>query len=84
LFFIVTIFIGYIGWRDRDNLTDPTTFCRFVTDVTLPDDIPRSTGKASETFYENCLGFVVSGDEFAEGRCFSFGVNEVVKEENNK
>ena len=82
LFFMVTIFIGYIGWRDRDNLTDPTTFCRFVTDVTLPDDMPRSSGKASEAFYENCLGFVVSGDEFAEGRCFSFGVNEVVKEEN--
>lgn len=84
LFFIVTTFIGYIGWRDRDNLTDPTKFCRFVTDVTLPEDMPRTASKASETFYENCLGFVVSGDEFAEGRCFSFGVNEVVKDENKK
>jgi len=82
LFFIVTLFIGYIGWRDRDNLTDPTTFCRFVTDIALPDDMPPSTSKVSDTFYDNCLGFVVSGDEFAEGRCFSFGVNEVVKGEN--
>jgi len=84
LFFAVTIFIGYIGWRDRDNLTDPTTFCRFVTDIALPDDMPPSTSKVSDTFYDNCLGFVVSGDEFAEGRCFSFGVNEIVKGENNK
>jgi len=84
LFFIVTIVIGYIGWRDRDNLTDPNTFCRFVTDITLPDDMPKATGKASEKFYDNCLGFVVSGDEFAEGRCFSFGINEVVNEENKK
>jgi len=82
LFFAVTIFIGYIGWRDRDNLTDPTTFCRFVTDISLPDDMPPATSKASDTFYDNCLGFVVSGDEFAESRCFSYGVNEIVKGEN--
>ncbi|ORX42150.1 hypothetical protein BCR36DRAFT_587450 [Piromyces finnis] len=84
LFFALTLCIGYVGWRDRDNLTDPTTFCRFVTDIALPDDMPSTTSKVSDTFYDNCLGFVVSGDEFAEGRCFSFGVNEVVKGENNK
>jgi len=84
LFFVVTIVIGYIGFRDRDNLTDPNTFCRFVTDITLPDDMPKATSKASEKFYDNCLGFVVAGDEFAEGRCFSFGINEVVNEENKK
>jgi len=86
LFFALTIFVGYIGWRDRDNLTDPTTFCRFVTDIALPDDMPKSNAnsKVSESFYNNCLGFVVSGDEFAEGRCFSFGVNEIVKGENEQ
>ncbi|OUM67221.1 hypothetical protein PIROE2DRAFT_68857 [Piromyces sp. E2] len=84
LFFAVIVFIGYIGWRDRDNLTDPTTFCRFVTDIALPEDMPPSTSKVSDSFYDNCLGFVVSGDEFAEGRCFSFGVNEIVKGESNK
>jgi hypothetical protein len=83
LFFAVIIFIGYIGWRDRDNLTDPTTFCRFVTDISLPDDMPPSTSKVSDAFYNNCLGFVVSGDEFAESRCFTFGVNEMFKDETN-
>jgi len=81
VFFALVIAIGYIGWRDRDNLTDPTTFCRFVTDISLPDDMPPSTSKVSDTFYDNCLGFVVSGDEFAQSRCFTFGINEVVKEE---
>lgn len=83
LFFAVIIFIGYIGWRDRDNLTDPTTFCRFVTDISLPDDMPPSTSKVSDAFYDNCLGFVVSGDEFAESRCFTFGVNEMFKDDSN-
>jgi len=80
LFFALVIGIGYIGWRDRDNLTDPNTFCHFVTDVSLPDDMPPSTSKVSDSFYDNCLSFVVSGDEFAESRCFTFGVNEVAKE----
>jgi len=79
VFFALVIAVGYIGFRDRDNLTDPTTFCRFVTDVSLPDDMPHGSSKVSDTFYNNCLGFVVSGDEFAEGRCFTFGINEVMK-----